>query len=62
LKSVADGADLLLVGITEKGLAANIAEYYGIPLAALHFFPAPPAGDALTDRSGQAANESCGTG
>ena len=40
LKSVANGADLLLAGITEQGLAANIAEYYGIPLAALHFFPA----------------------
>jgi vancomycin aglycone glucosyltransferase len=40
LKSVADGADLLLAGITEQGLAANIAEYYGIPLAGLHFFPA----------------------
>jgi UDP:flavonoid glycosyltransferase YjiC (YdhE family) len=39
LKSVADGADLLLAGITEQGLAANIAEYYNIPLASLHFFP-----------------------
>jgi UDP:flavonoid glycosyltransferase YjiC (YdhE family) len=24
---------------TEQGLAANVAEYYGIPLATLHFFP-----------------------
>jgi vancomycin aglycone glucosyltransferase len=40
LTSVADGADLLVAGITEQGLAANVAEYYGIPLAALHFFPA----------------------
>jgi vancomycin aglycone glucosyltransferase len=40
LTSVADGADLLVAGISEQGLAANIAEYYGIPLAALHFFPA----------------------
>jgi vancomycin aglycone glucosyltransferase len=40
LTSVADGADLLLAGITEQGLAANIAECYRIPLAALHFFPA----------------------
>jgi UDP:flavonoid glycosyltransferase YjiC (YdhE family) len=40
LKSVANGADLLLAGITEQRLAANIAEYYGIPLAGLHFFPA----------------------
>jgi UDP:flavonoid glycosyltransferase YjiC (YdhE family) len=40
LTSLANGADLLLAGITEQGLAANVAEYYGIPLAALHFFPA----------------------
>jgi vancomycin aglycone glucosyltransferase len=39
LVSLADGADLLLAGITEQGLAANVADYYGIPLAALHFFP-----------------------
>jgi UDP:flavonoid glycosyltransferase YjiC (YdhE family) len=37
--SLTIGADLLLAGITEQGLAANVAEYYGIPLAALHFFP-----------------------
>ena len=40
LTSVADGTDLLVAGISEQGLAANVAEYYGIPLAALHFFPA----------------------
>ena len=40
LTSVAEGADLLLAGISEQGLAANVAEYYRIPLAALHFFPA----------------------
>jgi vancomycin aglycone glucosyltransferase len=40
LASLADGADLLLAGITEQRLAGNVAEYYGIPLAALHFFPA----------------------
>jgi vancomycin aglycone glucosyltransferase len=39
LLSVADGADLLVAGMTEQGMAANVAEYYGIPLAALHFFP-----------------------
>jgi vancomycin aglycone glucosyltransferase len=39
LESLADGADLILAGITEQTLAANVAEYYGIPLAALHFFP-----------------------
>ncbi len=40
LTSLAQGADLLLAGMNEQGLAANVAEYYGIPLAALHFFPA----------------------
>jgi vancomycin aglycone glucosyltransferase len=39
LRSLADGADLLVAGITEQSVAANVAEYYGIPLAALHFFP-----------------------
>jgi vancomycin aglycone glucosyltransferase len=39
LMSLTNGADLLLAGITEQALAANVAEYYGIPLAALHSFP-----------------------
>ncbi len=40
LASLTEGADLLLAGMTEQRLAANIAEYHGIPLVALHFFPA----------------------
>ena len=36
LMSLTDGADLLLAGMNEQGLAANVAECYGIPLAALH--------------------------
>jgi len=40
LRSLANGADLLLAGTSEQALAANIAEYYDIPLAALHCFPA----------------------
>ena len=39
MTSLTDGADLLVAGITEQTLAANVAKYYGIPLAALHFFP-----------------------
>jgi len=39
LVSLTNGADLLLAGINEQGLAANVADYYGIPLAALHSFP-----------------------
>lgn len=40
LASLADGADLLVAGMNEQRLAANVAEYHGIPLAALHLFPA----------------------
>jgi vancomycin aglycone glucosyltransferase len=39
LAPLADGADLLVAGFNEQGLAANVAEYHGIPLAVLHFFP-----------------------
>ncbi|SHH59276.1 glycosyltransferase [Bradyrhizobium erythrophlei] len=39
LTSLADGADLLLTGQTYHGLVANVAEYYDIPVAALHHFP-----------------------
>ena len=44
LTALANGADLVLAGFNEQGLAANVAEYYGIPLAALHFFPADSGG------------------
>jgi UDP:flavonoid glycosyltransferase YjiC (YdhE family) len=40
LMSLAQGADLLVAGMNEQGLAANVADYCGISLAALHFFPA----------------------
>jgi UDP:flavonoid glycosyltransferase YjiC (YdhE family) len=39
LTALADGADLLLTGKGERGLATNVADYYRIPLATLHFFP-----------------------
>jgi UDP:flavonoid glycosyltransferase YjiC (YdhE family) len=39
LMTLANGADLVLTGKGEQGLAANVAEYYDIPLATLHFFP-----------------------
>jgi vancomycin aglycone glucosyltransferase len=39
LMSLTDGADLLLAGMNEQGLAADVAECYGIPLAVLHSFP-----------------------
>ena len=40
LTSLAKGADLLVANLNEPELAANVAEYHGIPLAALHVFPA----------------------
>ncbi|ORA14911.1 glycosyltransferase [Mycobacterium arosiense] len=39
LVSVADGADLLVTGQTYHGVVANVAEYYDIPVAALHHMP-----------------------
>ena len=40
LVELTEGADLLLAGTTYQEVAANVAEYRGIPLAALHYFPA----------------------
>ena len=37
--ALANGADLLLALPDEQWLHANVAEYYGIPLVALHLFP-----------------------
>ena len=39
LTSLADGADLLFTGMSFQEPAANVAEYYDIPLATLHYFP-----------------------
>ncbi|MHC9292750.1 glycosyltransferase [Mycobacterium sp. LTG2003] len=39
LVEVADGADLILTATTYEEVAANVAEYLGLPLAALHYFP-----------------------
>ncbi len=38
LVSLAGDADLVVAGMTEQTAAANVAEHYRIPLAALHFF------------------------
>jgi UDP:flavonoid glycosyltransferase YjiC (YdhE family) len=40
LTSLADGADLLFTGLGFEQAAANVAEYYDIPLATLHYVPA----------------------
>jgi UDP:flavonoid glycosyltransferase YjiC (YdhE family) len=47
LTSLADGADLLLTGRVFEDAAANVAEYYDIPLATLHYFPVRPNGQLL---------------
>jgi UDP:flavonoid glycosyltransferase YjiC (YdhE family) len=39
LRSLADGADLLLTGMSYQELAVNVAEYCDIPLATLLWFP-----------------------
>jgi len=39
LSALAKGVDLVLASFNEQGLAANVAEYYGVPAAALHPFP-----------------------
>ena len=41
---MAEGADLLCTGLPYQEAAANVAEYYDIPLATLHYVPARPNG------------------
>jgi UDP:flavonoid glycosyltransferase YjiC (YdhE family) len=47
LRSLAEGAHLLLTGPIGEWVSANIAEYYGIPLATLHHFPIRVNGQVL---------------
>ena len=48
LTSLADGADLLVTScVGFEQLAANVAEYYDIPLATLHWFPLRANGQLL---------------
>ncbi|MEB4212028.1 glycosyltransferase [Mycobacterium sp. 94-17] len=47
LVSLADGADLLFTGLNSEIVAANVAEYRGIPLATAHWFPLRPNGQLL---------------
>ena len=42
LEELADGTDLILTGTTYQEVAANVAEKQGVPLAAMHYFPARP--------------------
>ena len=52
LTSLADGADLLFTGLVYEEAAANVAEYYDIPLATLHFFPVRAQRPARSDSAG----------
>ena len=52
LTSLADGADLLFTGLSYEELAANVAEYYDIPLATLHYFPVRANGQPPSDPAG----------
>ncbi|SOX53844.1 glycosyltransferase [Mycobacterium ahvazicum] len=47
LTSLADGADLLFTTIPFEQAASNVAEYYHIPLATLHYYPIRPNGQLL---------------
>ncbi|WP_445170170.1 glycosyltransferase [Mycolicibacterium sp. Dal123E01] len=39
LVSIADGADLIVTGTAYQEIAANVAEFRGLPLAEVHYFP-----------------------
>ncbi len=47
LTSLADGADLVFTGVNFEDIAVNVAEYYDIPLATLHWLPLRPNGEIL---------------
>jgi UDP:flavonoid glycosyltransferase YjiC (YdhE family) len=47
LPSLADGADLLIAGLGFEQFAANVAEYYDLPLATLLFLPMRANGQLL---------------
>lgn len=47
LASLTDGTDLLVTAVAQQGLAANVAEYQGIPLTTLHYLPARTNGQLL---------------
>ena len=47
LVPLARGADLLMTGLIFEQPAANVAEYHGIPLSTLHFFPVRAHGQLL---------------
>ncbi|WP_328355672.1 glycosyltransferase [Mycobacterium sp. NBC_00419] len=48
LTAMSEGADLILTGTTYQEVAANVAEYRHVPLAALHYFPCRPNSQTLS--------------
>ncbi|OJZ75245.1 glycosyltransferase [Mycobacterium paraffinicum] len=62
LVSLAEDADLLLTDAGEQGLAANVAEHYGIPQAAVHIYPIPPGhtGSSITKEAEDAQRRALG--
>ncbi len=48
LTSLADGADLLFTSVLGEEAAANVAEYFDIPLATMHYFPLRPNGQLVS--------------
>ncbi|EFG74446.1 glycosyltransferase family 28 N-terminal domain protein [Mycobacterium parascrofulaceum ATCC BAA-614] len=61
LASLSEGADLVFTGPGFPGIAADVAEYLGLPLATMHYFPMRPNGQLAPNlpaplvRSGMAA-------
>lgn len=58
LTELADGADLIFTGLAYQEIAADVAEYYNIPLATLDHIPLRPNGQLvpfLPGRLGRAA-------
>jgi UDP:flavonoid glycosyltransferase YjiC (YdhE family) len=47
LAALADGSDLIVAGLGFEQFAANVAEYYDLPLAMLHWFPMRANGHVL---------------
>jgi UDP:flavonoid glycosyltransferase YjiC (YdhE family) len=48
LMAVGAGADLLFTGQLYQDLAINVADYYGIPMATLHYIPMRPNGQLIS--------------
>ncbi|OBF66043.1 glycosyl transferase family 1 [Mycobacterium sp. 852002-51971_SCH5477799-a] len=52
LMTLAEGADVLFTGLAFERTAANVAEYYDLPLATLHYVPARPNSQLLSSLPG----------